>query len=368
MLELIINGVTVEKLEFLADGTPRDVRFRTKIARSSWVALRVLGSGHTYPVFVSVGGMPVRASRRSAEWLRKCVDALWTEKHRFISESERPAAAEAYDHARRTYDMIIAESRDGGLLEPDEQHRLHQALQMSMQSTEQLMIPRSEMYAVDVDLSPAELLARIKGSSFTRLPVYRGSLDNVIGLVHTKDVLAHYLDHGEVPAVEAVLRPISTVFEKVKGDRLLHLMKQKRSRQAVVVDEYGGVSGIVTIEGILNRVFDPEWTVADPEAPRLQPLPDGRVRLPGRMRLDEAEAVLGVRWTGTTHTVGGKVLDAFGRLPAPGEQVEIEGVRVEVERVHHRRIDSVLVTPVAKPGQEPGREAGGEYGGEGTRT
>ena len=190
-----------------------------------------------------------------------------------------PQAGHHHIHSPEEIDMIIAESRDGGLLEPDEQHRLHQALQMSMQSTEQLMIPRSEMYAVDVDLSPAELLARIKGSSFTRLPVYRGSLDNVIGLVHTKDVLAHYLDHGEVPAVEAVLRPISTVFEKVKGDRLLHLMKQKRSRQAVVVDEYGGVSGIVTIEGILNRVFDPEWTVADPEAPRLQPLPDGRVRL-----------------------------------------------------------------------------------------
>lgn len=110
LIELIVNGVAVDKMEFLADGTPRDVRFRTKIARSSWVALRVLGSGHTYPVFVTLGDKPIRVSRRSAEWLRKSVDALWNEKHRLMRDSERPAAAEAYDHARRTYDRIIAES------------------------------------------------------------------------------------------------------------------------------------------------------------------------------------------------------------------------------------------------------------------
>ena len=72
--------------------------------------MRVLGSGHTYPVLVTVAGKPIRASRRSGEWLRKCVDVLWNERHRLIRESERPAAAEAYDHARRTYDRIIAES------------------------------------------------------------------------------------------------------------------------------------------------------------------------------------------------------------------------------------------------------------------
>jgi hypothetical protein len=109
-LELVVNGQPVEQVEFLADGKPRPVRFKTPVERSSWVALRILPSGHTHPVFVVVEDKPIRASRRSAEWLRKCVDALWTEKHRLMRESERPIAAEAYDHARRTYERIMAES------------------------------------------------------------------------------------------------------------------------------------------------------------------------------------------------------------------------------------------------------------------
>ena len=268
-----------------------------------------------------------------------------------------PQVGHHHIHSPEEIDLIIAESRDGGLLEPDEQHRLHQALLMSMQSSEQLMIPRPDMEAVDADLPPEALLERIKASAYTRLPVYRGARDNVIGLIHTKDVLAYYLDHGEIPAVDAVLRPITAVFEKVKGDRLLQLMRQKRSRQAVVVDEYGGVSGIVTIEGILNKVFDPRWGALSRSRLGAEPLPDGRFRLPGRMRLDEAEPVLGVRWKGSAQTVGGRVLDAFGHLPAPGEQVVIEGVRVEVERVHNRKIDTVLVTPADDTPDEKGGEA-----------
>ena len=109
-IELVVNGQPRERIEFVADGKPRQVSFKTRIDRSSWLALRILPSGHTYPIFVSVADKPIRASRRSAEWLRQCVDALWQEKHRLIRESERAAAAEAYDHARRRYDRIIAES------------------------------------------------------------------------------------------------------------------------------------------------------------------------------------------------------------------------------------------------------------------
>ena len=109
-LELIVNGRPVERVELLADGQPRPVRFRTRIERSSWVALRILPSCHTHPIFVTIDGKSIRASRRSAEWLRKCIDVLWKEKHRLMRDSERPAAVEAYDHARRTYERIMAES------------------------------------------------------------------------------------------------------------------------------------------------------------------------------------------------------------------------------------------------------------------
>lgn len=111
-VDLVVNGVTVDSATILADGTPRALSFNTNLARSSWVALRILPSSHTQPVFVSVDRKPIRASKRSAEWCRACVDKLWEVKSPFIRDSERPAAQEAYDHARKTYDAIIEQCEE----------------------------------------------------------------------------------------------------------------------------------------------------------------------------------------------------------------------------------------------------------------
>jgi hypothetical protein len=108
-VELVVNGLAVAKTTLLADGTPRSIKFKAQIARSSWVALRILPSAHTHPVFVQVDQKLIRASKRSAQWCRTCVDKVWEVKSPFMRESERPAAAEAFDHARKTYDTIIGE-------------------------------------------------------------------------------------------------------------------------------------------------------------------------------------------------------------------------------------------------------------------
>lgn len=104
-----MNGVVAEKASLLANGTPRSLKFKVAIARSSWVALRIISSAHTYPVFVQLGAKSVRASMPSAQWCRDCVDKVWEVKSPFMRENECPAAAEAFDHARRIYDTIIRE-------------------------------------------------------------------------------------------------------------------------------------------------------------------------------------------------------------------------------------------------------------------
>ena len=109
-VELIVNGQPVARRNVAADGTAREVSFDVEIGRSSWVALRILPSSHTNPVFVIVGERPVRASRRSAEWCLKAVDQCWSQKSPKISARERPEAERAYDAARETYRRIIAES------------------------------------------------------------------------------------------------------------------------------------------------------------------------------------------------------------------------------------------------------------------
>jgi hypothetical protein len=97
-------------MNFIADGTPRPVNFKTNVERSSWIALRILPSGHAHPVYIKVADKPIRASKRSAQWCRQSIDKLWEVKSPHIRESERAAAAEAFNHARKTYDQIANEA------------------------------------------------------------------------------------------------------------------------------------------------------------------------------------------------------------------------------------------------------------------
>ena len=109
-VEAIVNGYPVARTNLLADGNLRDLSFEVRIDRSSWVALRILPSSHTNPIFVLVDGKPIRASRRSAEWCLKGVDQCWSQKERFIKADEMEQAKQDYEHARQTYQTLLSES------------------------------------------------------------------------------------------------------------------------------------------------------------------------------------------------------------------------------------------------------------------
>jgi hypothetical protein len=109
-VEAIVNGYPVASQRLTADGRLRDLTFDIPIQRSSWIALRILGSAHTNPIFVLVGERPIRASKKSAEWCLKAVDQCWSQKSPRISQAERPAAQRAYDYARQKYRLILSES------------------------------------------------------------------------------------------------------------------------------------------------------------------------------------------------------------------------------------------------------------------
>jgi hypothetical protein len=109
-VELVVNGYSVEKHTLTADGNLRELTFETSIDRSSWIAVRILPSSHTNPIWILIGDKPVRASRRSAEWCLKGVDQCWSQKERFIKADELDDAKAAYSHARQTYRQLLAES------------------------------------------------------------------------------------------------------------------------------------------------------------------------------------------------------------------------------------------------------------------
>lgn len=253
-----------------------------------------------------------------------------------------PEGGHRHIHSPDEIDLLLVESRDGGLLEPDEQKRLHQALQLGIRPVHQLMVPRRQIEAVEVTTPIDEILRDVAYGAYTRLPVYRGSIDNIIGMLHAKDLVLRYIERGEISSVEQVMRPVLRVPETINATRLLSQLREMRAHQAVVMDEFGGVEGLVTLEDVLVEVFGDIDGKAE-----LQPeyLEDGRVRLRGLMHLDDAEEWIGLLWQGKADTVGGHIMDELGYIPAPGEQITIDGVFVEVERVENHVIETLLVTP-----------------------
>lgn len=268
-----------------------------------------------------------------------------------------PTGGHRHVHSPEEIEMLLAESRDGGLLEPDEQDRLHRALQLSRRTARQLMVPRRQIEAIEISQSPEEVLHLITNSPYTRLPVYRESIDDVIGLLHTKDVAAHVARHGRLTSIQPLLRPIASLPAETTADKLLALLREKRTRQAVVFDEYGGVQGIVTLEDVLIELVGEVADEFKEEDPAPEPLSDGRVRVPGQLRLDEVAPWTGGLWEDeVSETVGGRVVAALGYIPEGGERLSIEGVDVEVERVEGHTITSLLVTPYVASADEQAAE------------
>ncbi|MDR5683753.1 MAG: hemolysin family protein [Armatimonadota bacterium] len=253
-------------------------------------------------------------------------------------------------HSPDEIELLIAQSRDAGLLEPDEHDRLRRALRLARRPVRQLMVPRPQMVALDLTAPADELVDRVLTAPYTRLPAYEGSIDRVVGVLHTKDFALCWLDGADAASVRASLRPPLFVPESMTADRVLARLREGRSHMAIVLDEFGGVAGLVTVEDVLGEVLGEVGDEFHAPEPAPEPMPDGRVRLPGRMPLDEAEAWLGTRWEGESETVGGLVVETLGRVPVAGERVNVRGVDVEVERVAGHAVLSVLATPLRPDG------------------
>ena len=264
-----------------------------------------------------------------------------------------PSTGHRHVHSPEEIALLIAESRDGGLLEPEEQVRLHRALRLGLRSARQLMVPRARLALIDIATPFDEVLTIVASSPFSRLPVYRGSADTIVGILHIKDVVTHFLQPGP-QSVLSLLRPIVRVPESMAADRLLTFLRERRSHQALVTDGDGAVVGLITLEDVVGELLG---GVADEfKAAQLRPmrLSDGRLRLPGLMRLEQASPLIGRPWKGSEHTVAGHLLERLGRLPEPGEELVLDGVTIEIEGVEGGAVTSIIV------GQRPVPREGGQ--------
>ncbi len=171
--------------------------------------------------------------------------------------------AHRHIHSPDEIELLIAESRDGGLLEPDEHRRLQRALRFSRKTAAQLMVPRDQVEAISVDTPLEEVLDLALGSRATRLPVYEGSLDVIVGILSTKDLLVRQVEQRPVHSLRALLQPAVRVRADVTGDQLVGVLRARQSHQALVVSPEGELLGIVTLDNVLNELLGP-----DPADPR----------------------------------------------------------------------------------------------------
>ena len=167
-----------------------------------------------------------------------------------------PQVSHRHIHSPDEIDLLIVESRDGGLLEPDEQRRLHQALRLSMYPVSTVMVPADRVAAIDADLPFDRIVAEVAESPYSRLPVYRGDRDNIVGVLQTKHV-ALAVARGEAGRVrvEDLLRPVVRVADSTTADKALTVLREGRTQQAVVTDADGRTVGLVTLEDVLEEVF-----------------------------------------------------------------------------------------------------------------
>lgn len=290
--------------------------------------------------------LPMRWSQRALSWFIAILNGSGWLVLRLIGVRAR---AHRHLHSAEEIKFLVAESREGGHLRPEEQRRLNQALGLGRRTARELMIPRTRIVAVDADAGLDAAVETAATSPYTRLPVFRESLDRIVGLVHTKDIAAAVLIDGidADASIEPYVRPILAVHENLSADRVLSMMRDERGVMSIVVDDFGGISGIITTEDILSELLGEVADEFKHAGGVPEKTPDGRVRLPADMLLDEAVPWVGVQWTGESDTIGGLIMERLGRIAKVGDALNVDGVRVEVEAMDGLAIRTVLARPAA---------------------
>ena len=257
-----------------------------------------------------------------------------------------PHQAHRHIHSPDEIELLIAESRDGGLLEPDEHRRLQRALRLNLRQARQLMVPRKRISALSVDTTLNEVVSLVAQSPYSSLPIFRGSIDNIVGILRTKDLVRWFVEGRPGATLAELMRPIPSVHESVTADRVLKDLRERRSHQALVVDEFGGTAGLLTLADVLSELLGNVGDEFKTGQHATETLADGRIRLAGEMGVDDAAILLGTSWETDASSVGGLVTEALGHIPSGHETVIVGDYEFEVERVKDRIPQSVIARRV----------------------
>jgi len=252
-------------------------------------------------------------------------------------------------HSEEELKMLVTASREKGVLEEEEQEMLHKVFEFADKDAVDVMVPRPDVIAVPVDLPVHEVLRLVLSHPFTRYPVYQEEIDDIVGVLHVRDLFSALHERGlEGTDLRTILREAIMVPETKPLDELLAEFQRTSNHLAIVVDEYGSVEGLVTLEDLLEEIVGEIGDEFDlPDAGVLR-IGRGRVRLVGSFPIDEFNERFGKSLpVDDYHTIGGFVFGELGRVPRVGDTVAFDGARFEVSAIDGPRIREVDVTLTA---------------------
>ena len=239
---------------------------------------------------------------------------------------------------------LLQSSYERNLMDADALAMIEGVLQVSELQARDIMVPRAQMDVVDINDTPEVFLPKVIESGHSRFPVIGESKDDVIGILLAKDLLRYYAGHES--NVRDMLRPAVFIPESKRLNVLLKDFRRARNHMAIVVDEYGGVAGLVTIEDVLEQIvgeIEDEYDFDETEAQILLDR-NGLYRVKAQTSIEDFNSTFGTEFSDDEYdTIGGLLLNRFGRLPKRGEEIELDNLRFRVQRADSRRLHSLLV-------------------------
>jgi putative hemolysin len=255
--------------------------------------------------------------------------------------------------------LIVERGGEQGILEAEEEQMINAVIELGERRLHEVMVPRIAIIALPATATFEETIDRIIEEGHSRVPVYETSVDEVIGILYAKDLLPFLKAAAvEPPDLRTLLRTPVFVPESMTIDDLLHEFQRRKVHIAIVLDEYGGTAGLVTIEDLLEEIVGEIQDEYDVEEPLVESLGEDRARVDGRASVDDLLDVFDLRLTLADEeeydTVGGLVYHRIGGVPVPGDEIRVDGLRLTVETTDGRRVGKVLVVRERKVDDESG--------------
>ncbi|MBC8570598.1 HlyC/CorC family transporter [Oscillospiraceae bacterium NSJ-54] len=253
---------------------------------------------------------------------------------------------------------IIEEIEDEGVLQKQESELLQSALEFDDITVSEICTPRVDMVAVDLGDSVEEIKNVFLSEKYTRVPVYDKTIDSIVGVLHEREFLRAYIEHGDQVDVQSLIQEVLFIPPKKRISTLLRELQRSRSHMAIIADQYGGTFGLITLEDILEELVGEIWDEEDEVERDIEVLGEGRIRVKGDIDVDDVFDYFGLPDPDdsiTAVTISGYIMDVAGKVPESGERFSADGFVFHVEQVEEQRILSVVIS--RRPQEEPPQDS-----------